>query len=151
MNGFGSMTIDIIKIDHNNKDLVLKFHEAAGASLETFRYFDSRSFEVIENHLVTYVMVMKNAVIGYGHLDIEDDKVWLGVCIIEGHTGTGYGRKMMEALISKARRSSVEEINLSVDKENNPAVTMYGMLGFEVTNENEKVYFMKLNLGEENG
>lgn len=151
MNGSGSMTIDIVEIGYDDRDLIVDFCEAAGSSLETFRYFDSRSFDVIENHLVTYVMMKKDVIIGYGHLDIEDDKVWLGVCIAEGHTGNGYGKRMLGALISKAHSSSVEEINLSVDKENIPAVAMYGKLGFAIANANEKVYFMKLNLGEANG
>ena len=151
MNGFGSMTIDIVEIGYDNRGLIPDFCEVAGSSLKTFRYFDSRSFDVVENHLVTYIMMRKNVIIGYGHLDIEDDKVWLGVCITEGHTGYGYGKKMMEALIAKAHSDLIEEINLSVDKDNTPAIAMYSTLGFVVTSENEKVYFMKMNLGEANG
>ena len=141
----------LAQVDQLNKSLIDDFCRLAGSSLKTFRYFESRSVDIIKDHLVTYAMIVDDIPIGYGHLDFEDNTVWLAVCIIEGYTGHGYGKKMMDALISYALKSAITEINLSVDKENIPAVTMYNNMGFVSTHMNEKVYFMKLKLGETDG
>lgn len=137
-----------IKIDDSNMSLIADFCAIAGSSLESFRYFESRSIDTIRNHLVTYITLVDNKPVGYGHLDFEDGAVWLGVCIIDSAVGQGYGKEIMRTLISDALKNDVSEINLSVDEENIPAVTMYKNMRFVVSHASEGIYFMKLGLGE---
>ena len=142
----------LIEVHQNNKFLIKDFCEAAGASLKTFRYFENRTLHAIDNHLVTYVMVEgENEIVGYGHLDLEDEIVWLGICMVENKVGCGYGQNMMHSLISYAEKNSINEINLSVDKENNMARSLYNKMGFVKYRSNEVSHFMKLELGEKNG
>ena len=138
----------LIKINKTNRHLVSDFCNIAGSSLKTFRYFDNRTMDVIDKHILTYVLLSDTSVIGYGHLDSEDGIVWLGICIAESYLGQGCGKEMMQALISHAIEENIEEINLSVDKLNIPAITLYNKIGFKIYHNNVKSHFMKLNLGE---
>jgi len=149
-----SQEVVLTRVDDSNKYLINDFCQSAKSSLDTFRYFNTRTPEAIKNHLVTYVLLSDNNPVGYGHLDLEQDTVWLGVCIIQSYTGKGYGMLMMDSLISFAYNNHIKEINLSVDRTNIVALTMYEKLGFLKTHENEKSYFMKLTLlkkGDQNG
>ena len=56
---------------------VEEFLKIAGDSLLTFRYFNKRDISIIENHLVTVVLVEGTKNIGYGHLDPEGNKLEL--------------------------------------------------------------------------
>lgn len=136
----------LVSIDNSNKSLVEEFCANAKSSLKTFRYFDHRSLDAINSHLVTYILTLSASPIAYGHLDAEKDKVWLGVCVAEGRTGQGYGKRIMEALIGYAGENHIAAIDLSVDKVNEAAITMYNQMGFSCVDTNDKSYFMRLNL-----
>jgi len=142
----------LLQIDEGNKSLIEEFQRTAGSSLKTFRYFESRPVDIIQQHLITYIMTGESGeIIGYGHLDLEDNVVWLGICIVETQLRSGYGKKMMKALIAFADNNSVQTITLSVDKKNEAAYALYKSLGFQRTGHDKTVYFMKLELGETDG
>ena len=106
------MKPDFVYIDSSNRHLVKEFIDHAGKSLSTFRYFEKRSMEVLNNHLVTFVLRQNNIVIGYGHLDKDgEEKVWLGTAVIESFIGKGYGRIMVEELIKAAKEKQTEPAN----------------------------------------
>jgi GNAT superfamily N-acetyltransferase len=138
----------LIEINKTNRQLVSDFCSIAGSSLRTFRYFDNRALDAIDKHVITYILLSDINIVGYGHLDLEDGIVWLGICIAEPYLGQGYGKEIMQALISHAIEENIEEINLSVDKLNIPAIMLYNKIGFEIYRNNVKSHFMKLNLGE---
>lgn len=125
--------------------LVLKqFIATVGDSIKTFRYFDKRPIEVLDNHKLTLLAFMGEKPIGYGHLDYEGGRTWLGIAMIEGYTGKGFGKKIMDYLLTYADESNLSEIHLSVDKENKAAVSLYNKLNFEVVKElNDSVLLMK--------
>lgn len=75
--------VELIRLNVENIDLVNQFLKNAGSSLQTFRYFQKRNIDSVHNHLVTYVLKERNQVIGYGHLENEDNRVWLGISLIE--------------------------------------------------------------------
>ena len=126
------------------------FLASCGSSLETFRYFSSRSLSVIQNHLVTLLGFDENRIpVAYGHLDQENEVVWLGICISESNLGEGYGNLMMEALLDAARELNVESIDLTVDAENSNAIRLYEKFGFCSKEKSPKVFRYKLNLSEE--
>ena len=117
------------------------FIESMGDSSHSFRYYSSRNpDEVIENHIVTFLL-FDDDYVGYGHLDRENDKVWLGICVKEGFKGKGYGKKIMEKLVT----SYDGDIYLSVDKDNQHATNLYEIFSFEEIDSNDKLYFMRRN------
>jgi RimJ/RimL family protein N-acetyltransferase len=141
--------LKLVTVDRSNRFLVEEFCASAKSSLETFRYFDNRPIDIIDNHLVTYILMFSEKPVAYGHLDPEGNKVWLGVCVAEGHRGHGYGKRMMNALITYANTNHLTDIDLSVDKDNKIAIAMYNQMGFTHVQKNDKSYFMRLKLIEE--
>ncbi len=128
------MKYEINKI--NDPALVKNFILNAGASIETFRYFNKRNYDVINNHIVTYLITdEKSSFVGYGHLEKEDDKIWLGIAIAESHTGLKLGVLMLEKLILTAKDLKIDEIYLTVDKSNFIAVNLYSKYNFKVIDE----------------
>lgn len=128
-----------LKVNRHNLNLLEHFVSTMGKASESFRYFEKRNpREVVQNHLVTYLLYHGSCV-AYGHLDIEDDVVWLGICVKPSYQGRGYGNKMMEKLMN----STTKPIQLSVDKENKRAISLYEKLGFNIFDEGESIFYMK--------
>ncbi|MEI8128509.1 MAG: GNAT family N-acetyltransferase [bacterium] len=124
--------IKLIDIDNSNKiELVEQFINDAGNSLITFRYFNTRPIEILKNHIITTVLLFENRPIGYGHLDHENDFVWLGIAISQKSKGKGYGNIIMSHLISKAVELKLPIISLTVDKNNSSAIKLYEKYDFK--------------------
>jgi len=113
------------------------FCKRAGSSFDTFRYFKTRPLDVIENHRVTLLGFCGGNPVAYAHLDYEDEKMWLGICVIEGMTGRGYGKIMMVELMAYARTFGVPEVHLSVNKDNIGGRRLYEKFGFELCDKKE--------------
>lgn len=136
--------VEIVELNAVNIDLLNQFLTNAGSSLQTFRYFQKRSINSIDNHLITYVLKEKEQVIGYGHLERENNKVWLGISLIESAKGKGFGLMMMNSLLDFARIQQIHQVHLSVDKVNLMAIKLYEKLGFIKIDElSEKSFLMK--------
>jgi GNAT superfamily N-acetyltransferase len=124
-------TNTIIKeISESNFFLIKEFIDNAGESLNSFRYYKTRSIEVIKNHLTTAVIIYEDKVVGYGHLDNENGIVWLGIAICQKNTSKGFGKLLMKFLINKADDLNIELIRLTVDKNNSKAIKLYLDFGF---------------------
>jgi ribosomal protein S18 acetylase RimI-like enzyme len=124
-------TNTIIKeISESNFFLIKEFIDNAGESLNSFRYYKTRSIEVIKNHLTTAVIIYEDKVVGYGHLDNENGIVWLGIAICQKNTSKGFGKLLMKFLINKADDLNIELIRLTVDKNNSKAIKLYLDYGF---------------------
>lgn len=121
---------ELVEITAQNESEIRHFLSLAGDSLKTFRYFNSRGFEVINNHLITYLLKVRDRAVGYGHLDKEADIVWLGIVVAEHEKGKGYGSFLMRGLIDKAEQLGIHKIQLSVDDENALAILLYKKFGF---------------------
>lgn len=106
------------------------FLNTAGSSLKSFRYFDKRNFSVLNNHIVTYLLFHKQEPVGYGHLDKENNKVWLGISIVESKQGMGFGNILMTNLLEAAITKNISAIYLSVDGDNHKAIQLYEKFGF---------------------
>lgn len=132
----------IVKIDEAAIGLLRKFISLIGASGSSFRYFHTRPAEIISNHVVTLLgLDDAGTPVCYGHLDREDDTVWLGICVAEGHTGQGLGGKMMTALLDAGDRAGIREIKLSVDNNNLSGIHLYEKNGFRLISRNDKISF----------
>jgi len=136
-----------VSIKYPDTDLVKKFIDNAGNSLLAFRYFNSRGLDVIKNHVHTALIVDENNMpIAYGHLDFENNTVWLGTAVSEAHTGKGLGKSMMAHLIELANNQHIKSIRLSVDNDNVRAINLYTSFGFKLTEKKENIRFYQLNL-----
>jgi|TARA_R110000765_G_scaffold223899_1_gene327978 ribosomal protein S18 acetylase RimI-like enzyme len=127
-----------LEIQQNNTECLSSFIDGIGVSSEHFRYYNNRDISAVKNHIVTFLLYDKQFV-GYGHLDQEDGKTWLGICVKEGHYGKGYGKKIMKRLTD----SYDGDICLSVDASNTRAIELYGLFYFIETHKNDKTIYMK--------
>lgn len=100
-------------------------------SQASFRYFKNRGIRVIDNHLCTILYFYNGVPVCYGHLDIEDDNVWLGICVADDFKGRGLGNDMLSRLIFEARNKRLKTIRLAVDIDNVNAIKLYTKFGFE--------------------
>ena len=118
--------MEFLRINHDNIEDLEKFISRIGNSSETFRYYNQRNpRDVVENHMITFLLY-DNGPVGYGHLDKEENNVWLGICIKDDKTGNGYGNIMMEKLVNYYNG----KINLSVDYQNERAINLYKKFSF---------------------
>ena len=139
--------MQIIVINDSNRNLVQDFLSNAGTSLTSFRYFNTRSLQSLDNHLLTCVLQDDNGkYIGYGHLDKEDNTIWLGIAIAEEQTGKGLGKKVMQFLLQEASRKNIKTIQLSVDKANLSARQLYERMGFLLNKETGNICFYEKTL-----
>ncbi|MCB0507850.1 MAG: GNAT family N-acetyltransferase [Chitinophagales bacterium] len=137
------MKNSIVQLHPQNQHLLELFLQKMGNSKHSFRYFESRSLDILQQHVITLLYVEDDEPIAYGHLDKEDDIVWLGIAVAENQKGKGLGNKIMQALIENAKQLYVEKIRLSVDKDNAIAIKLYEKFGFKMISENQKSYFME--------
>ena len=136
----------IKEIDKSYSDDLTQFLDQAGNSISTFRYFEKRSFDILDNHNVTLLAYLDGNPVGYGHLDTEGNKTWLGIAIIDSMTGKGLGKKIMTYLTNHADSQQLEEIHLSVDTINKGAIHLYQKFGFSIITEKNHILFMKRTL-----
>jgi len=136
-----------INIDISNFNLLSRFIGTIGSSGKSFRYFESRDmYSCIDNHEKTILLIKDKEPIGYGHLDRDtsDKKLWLGICLIEGFTGKGYGKLIMQELL----KNQSENIYLSVDKSNKAGYNLYEKFGFKLDRSTDKIHFMTKHIND---
>ena len=105
-----------------------------------FRYYNNRKFDDIKNHLVTFLYHQDNVCVGYGHLDKEEKKVWLGIVVDEDHQNLGIGNLIMDNLLLEYKGT----LHLSVDKTNINAQKLYKKKLFTIIEEYDNHYIMEL-------
>lgn len=139
--------MDIIQITPQDHRLVRGFLDIAGAgTLEKFRYFNSRPLEIMNEHLATFVIRHQAQSIAYGHLDPENEIIWLGIAIAKGFQGQGLGTLLMTHLLTYARLHDLKMLKLAVDTDNNAAIFLYKKFGFKASSKTEQVTFMEWHL-----
>jgi GNAT superfamily N-acetyltransferase len=138
--------LSIIPITVKDGILLKDFLSSAGDSLNSFRYFDKRPITVLEQHVCTYLILIEGLPVAYGHLDKEDDIIWLGIAVIEDRQGLGLGKLMMNVLLTGAKLNKISSIQLSVDNNNGPAIQLYQKLGFKIIENKATLSFLKWTL-----
>lgn len=136
-----------IKINRNNIEYLKIFLDNMGNSKKYFRYYEKRNFDVIENHIYTIIGLdeFQNP-ISYGHLDIENNVVWLGICVKEKETGKGLGKAIIKELINYAVKINIRKIRLSVDNLNKAAINLYLKMNFKLDKKEKKHSYYILEL-----
>lgn len=117
------------------------FINEAGNSLNTFTYFKKRQLNIINNHVLTILGYIDDKPIAYGHLDKENNDIFLGICIVDKFKGKGYGNYIMKELCNFANTNNLT-LKLSVYKENINAIKLYQKFGFIFLSETNESYFM---------
>lgn len=125
----------IKKITISDLDILKNFIQSSGDSLKTFRYYEKRDFKIILNHILTTLLFFNNKPIAYGHLEKEDDKIWLGIMVSESEKGKGFGKVIMSYLISYCKENKFSNIFLTVDKNNLNAIYLYQKFDFKIVSE----------------
>lgn len=95
-----------------------------------FRYFSKRPLDVVKTHLYTCLLLQNSKAVGYGHLDPDNDTVWLGIAIAPEYTGKKLGRSIMQSLVEHASENKIERLDLLVDHQNPAALALYMSYGF---------------------
>ena len=132
---------DIIEITEQNKVLLNNFI-LNNKLPDTFRYFNKRNIDVINNHLITIILLDKEIPFGYAHIDFDDNKNWFGICILEEYQGKGYGKKVMEYIFNNEKIKNIDKIYLTVDKINTVAIKLYTNFDFTIIDEKETYFTM---------
>jgi len=135
------MKMIVKKISKESKDLKI-FVSNLSVSSDTFTYFKSRCFDVLDNHILTVLGYIKNSPVAYGHLDKDGNNIWLGVCVVGSEVGKGYGKKMMDFLIDSANKEKID-LKLSVKKDNKIAIKLYKNYSFNIVSQDGKNIFME--------
>jgi dTDP-4-amino-4,6-dideoxygalactose transaminase/ribosomal protein S18 acetylase RimI-like enzyme len=123
-------TFEIIEINNNNIFYLTYFLN--NKLPNTFRYFNSRNIEVINNHIITVVLKIDNKIIGYSHIDKDSNKYWFGICILEEYCNYGYGNKLMNYIFNNQKILDLDNINLTVDNNNINAIKLYKKYNFKL-------------------
>ena len=135
---------DIIEITEQNKVLLNNF--ILNNKLPyTFRYFNKRNLNVINNHLITIILLDKDLPVGYAHIDFDDNKYWFGICILEEYQGKGYGKKVMKYIFNNEKIKNIDKIYLTVDKINTVAIKLYTNFDF-IVNEDFETYYKMIKI-----
>lgn len=142
----------MIIVDSSNLDFELlleTFINSIGIASKSFRYFDKRPASVFKKHIVTILIFEdENSIvpIGYGHLEIENDIVWLGICVLPAYWGKKIGSIILIELIKRARANQIQTIHLTVDEDNIYAIKLYERFGFKKLERIKNFYKYSLNL-----
>jgi len=130
-------------IVHNNVNDILeleKFILSNPVGTTKFRYFNVRPYDIIKNHIYTSLYYLNGECIGYGHLDKENNDVWLGIIVSDNNQSKGFGNFIIDDLLSKYDGF----IKLSVDKTNIKGQNLYKNKNFIILKENENNIIMGL-------
>ena len=136
----------IVSVNKENIHLLVSFIDQIGVSSDTFRYFNTRTVDVINNHLVTLLILIDNQPVAYGHLEPENNVIWLGICVLPENAGKGFGKLMMNSLIKRAVELKIPVIDLTVDKTNVSAINLYEQFAFSKYSEAALYYRYQLSL-----
>lgn len=131
------------KITVNEIDEIKSILLIAGNSLESFRYYQKRDFDVINNHSITVLLANNDSQnIAYGHIDFDGLTYWLGIMVIESELGNGWGRGMMTFLIDYCDNNEITIVKLTVDKSNYKAINMYKKFEFQIVEDFSDTSFL---------
>lgn len=118
---------------------------------KSFRYFNNRDISCIENHVLTVLLKnTDNNIVGYGHIDYENNIYWIGICVLDKYQNNGYGDMILSYLLEYSFINTINEVKLTVDINNYKAINLYFKHGFKINNYEKNYYQMVNNLSMNN-
>ena len=79
----------------------------------------------------------------YGYVNAATPEIAIGV--VQERRGRGVGRKLLDALIERARAAKVWNLSLSVERDN-PALRLYEQVGFVTVGSLDNAWTMTLSI-----
>jgi perosamine synthetase len=140
-----NQNIKVVRIDDQNIFELDGFIPTIKSN--NFRYFNNRTIENVKSHLLTYLFfdTVENKYFGYTHIDYFE-KYWFGIYLHNEYCGKKIGNFLLNYTLFNCYAKNINEINLTVDKSNEPAIKLYMKNNFTIEKENEKIYFMNKKL-----
>jgi len=113
--------------------------------LKSFRYFSKRPTNIVKTHVYNIIHYQDLMPASYGHLDLDDEfKLWLGILVSDNYRGRGFGKKTMESLLLRFTNINYKKLYLSVDSDNEPAISLYKKFNFNLLEKKENVLYYVL-------
>lgn len=139
---------NIVEINNDNIFLLQLFLD--NTLPNTFRYYCKRDISIIKNHILTILLIINEKIVGYAHIDHDENKSWFGICIIDEYQSKGYGRQLMNYVFNHEKIKNLE-VYLTVDLTNLYAIKLYINFGFKIVDETKTYYLMKyINIFQNN-
>lgn len=111
---------------------------------DNFRYFNNRSINCLNNHIITLVLydIINNKYIGYIHIDYEE-KYWLGIYINNEYQQQKLGSLLLNYTLNHTKIIGIDKINLTVDVDNHTAINLYKKYNFKIIKTFENYHEME--------
>lgn len=132
---------------HINENDICELLKNSPNGIQSFRYFNKRPTDIVNKHKYNVMCFIDSKPVGYGHLDYDDNKLWLGILISDLFVGQGYGKIIMNNLIEAFNQMDEQFLYLTVDKINLNAQKLYKLFGFELNDDHDNYYEYILRKG----
>jgi len=127
------------------------------AENEYFHNYSTKDkiIEDLNNPLIFYYILVKDNILGYINLWIDEDKAQINsFVIVEKYRQKGYGVKMLDFIFDVLKEKNVIDLTLEVRPSNKVALHLYEKCGFKQIsirrayyNNGEDAFFMYKRLG----
>ena len=103
----------------------------------------------------TYVLVDDGEYVGVFNLRhylndfLREGPGHIGYCVSKKYRGKGYATKGLELTLAKARQMDIQEVYMSVNKDNPASLRVQIKNGAYIHHENETKYFTRINMIED--
>ena len=131
------------KIVRTNNYLLSSLLKSSKDGVKKFRYFNTRHLEITQSHLISLIILENNIPAAYCHLEEDNNKFWLGILVSDNFIGNKLGSYCVNLLINIADALNINDIYLSVDKDNYKAISLYKKYNFLTIEEKELLFIMK--------
>jgi len=129
-----------------NKKYLQQFLSSCTDELDHFRYFDKRKLNVIQDQILTNLIFIDKTPIAYFHIEKENNTFWFGICINKKYHQFGIGSLIMNTVISFCKLNNIKTINLTVDADNNSAISLYLKYKFKIKKIKDSTIHMVLDI-----
>lgn len=90
---------------------------------------------VLADDCINVVARHERAAVGHATLVPDgQDGYELAIFVLSEYQGAGIGTELVETLLGQGQAEDIEEVWLTVERWNNPAISLYKNVGFEMTN-----------------
>jgi GNAT superfamily N-acetyltransferase len=99
---------------------------------------------------VNVVAWHEDAAVGHATLvpDEEDGVAELAIFVLQAYQAAGIGTRLLEVLLGAGREAGFERVWLSVERWNDPAISLYEKMGFRSTDTQSFEHEMELDLAQ---
>ncbi len=147
------MKLTMREIVKEDIDLIVKYENEYFHNFTTISKVD----EDLNNPLIHYYILVKDVVLGYISLWIDEDKAQINsLVILLEQRKKGYGSKLLEFTINKLNEIGVKDLTLEVRPSNTVALKLYEKEGFKQVavrknyyNNGEDAFLMYKRLGSD--